>query len=494
MILADGCARLGDVPTAREAYRQALAAAANDPAMRMKLAESLLRIGDIRAKRDGEEAVRSLATAYPPARRRLVELLLSRATLPAWREARQMLDSPPNAASDDNRLMLAQGLMRRGGAKELAEADAICRQLLAGGKTPPPAAEVTMAELQQLRGNAQEARQRYRTLAEHMPVSATHLALYIEFLIGHGPAEEAERRLKQLDSLAADDIAAVGLRATWLHRQGRDAEVEPLVERWAARVLPTVDVHKRVQLAEAIGDIYQRVGRYACAERWFRRVMRLAPSHFESLARALAAQGRVDEALTLCEQAGKSDASARYAVHVCRLLVGGGATPEAATRCDAILQRAMKDHPENIDLLAGVASVRILQGRSEEAILLCRRILSLEPENFAALNNLAALLAECSAPERHREARRCVDRVIELYGPYPGLLDTKGTVFLAEQKPAEAVEVLKQAATIANADPRSHFHLAIAYWQLGQVEQARTALAQARKNKLDNQVLTHHER
>jgi Flp pilus assembly protein TadD len=163
-------------------------------------------------------------------------------------------------------------------------------------------------------------------------------------------------------------------------------------------------------------------------------------------------------------------------------------------RWEPFLDKALKAHGDNVELLDRVATVRILEGRTEEAIRLYRQILRQQPEHLTALNNLATLLSECSPPEKRREARQQIDRALELFGPRPELLDTKGTILLGEKKAEQALGLLKEAALGLSSDPRCCFHLAVAYGQLGRLDQARDALQQARKTKLDRQVLTHLDR
>ena len=92
--------------------------------------------------------------------------------------------------------------------------------------------------------------------------------------------------------------------------------------------------------------------------------------------------------------------------------------------------------------------------------------------------------------ESRPEALRYIDRAIEIAGPQPGLLDTKGTILLLDGKAEDAVPLLEQAAASSLTDPRYHFHLAVAYDRSGLPEKARAAYLTARKNQLTRQILT----
>jgi Flp pilus assembly protein TadD len=121
---------------------------------------------------------------------------------------------------------------------------------------------------------------------------------------------------------------------------------------------------------------------------------------------------------------------------------------------------------------------------------LYRKVLHLQPNHFDALNNLATLLAERADPLQNREAMEYIDRAIQVLGPQPEFLDTKAMILVYRKKPAEALALLNEVTSIPHADPRAWLHLAVAYHQLGQDDKAREALARARKDKLDRQVLT----
>ena len=107
---------------------------------------------------------------------------------------------------------------------------------------------------------------------------------------------------------------------------------------------------------------------------------------------------------------------------------------------------------------------------------------------MSALNNLATLLSE--RPKSRQEALRYIDQAIEITGPQPGLLDTKGMLLVLEGKPGDAVPLLEQAAASTLSDPRYHFHLAVAYDRAGRSDQARAAYRTALKNHLTRQILT----
>ena len=97
-----------------------------------------------------------------------------------------------------------------------------------------------LAQIRELQGNLDEARKEYRTLLGERPTAA-QLAIYTAFLLRHGPAAEADQRLKQLEKLRPEDLATLELRVRWLREQKRTAEVEPLVEGVVEKLLERGD-------------------------------------------------------------------------------------------------------------------------------------------------------------------------------------------------------------------------------------------------------------
>jgi Flp pilus assembly protein TadD len=225
-------------------------------------------------------------------------------------------------------------------------------------------------------------------------------------------------------------------------------------------------------------------------------MLKLDPDRYEPVATSLAKQGRIKEAIALCNEAGKTDTSVRPALMLTSILVSGRATPEdlASKETEESLKKALAAHKDQPALLASVANIRVLQDRPGEAIELYRQLLARQPRNVEILNNLATMLGEQPEPERRKEAREYVEQAISLAGRQPGLLDTKGMVLFYDGKPDQAVGILQEATRLPSPDPRYYFHLAVAYGRLEQLDKARAALQQALAADLDHQLLTKADR
>jgi Tfp pilus assembly protein PilF len=360
-----------------------------------------------------------------------------------------------------------------------------------------PGVCLLLARIRELQDNVEEARRQYRALVDQERPPAAQLATYVDFLLRRGPADEADQRLKQLEKLLPADLGTVELRARWLRDQKRAAEIEPLVEGLAQKLMERLDKDKpqqEAQFARAIGDLYQRIEQFPAAERWYRRMLKLTPERYEPLAMSLAKQGRIQEAVALCIEAGKTDTSVRPALLLTMVLVSGRATAQDLASADPYLKKALENHKDQPALLANIANIRVLQDRSGEAIELYRQILAQQPRNVNVLNNLATLLAEQPEPEKRKEAAEYIEQAINLAGPQAGLLDTKAMALLHDGKPDQAVGLLQEATQVPSPDPRWCFHLAVACGRLGQLDKGRAALQQARACDLDHLLLTKTDR
>lgn len=316
---------------------------------------------------------------------------------------------------------------------------------------------------------------------------------YYALLRRHGLQAEAGQWLTRLDEVLPENLYVLALRARWLHHGDRASEIEATVEQLATKLLKAAekdgetDREKESQLCLSIGNVYSSVEQHPAAERWYRRLAKLSPEHSSPLALSLARQDRLSEAIDVCLQAADSDGSPQAAMVLASVLLTGKPTDEHFKRAEPLLEKAAEDHKDHLGLLGSLANVRILEGRTDDAVQIYHQILKLEPNDVRTLNNLATLLAERA--DTRKEALKYVEQAIQIGGPQAPLLDTKGTALILEGKPREAIPCLEKAASAPQPDPRYHLHLAVAYQQVRDTEKAREAFEKARDGNLQGQIL-----
>jgi Flp pilus assembly protein TadD len=201
---------------------------------------------------------------------------------------------------------------------------------------------------------------------------------------------------------------------------------------------------------------------------------------------------RTSEAVQLCVELAQHDATPLPAMLLSNALALGKPSQDDLRAAEDVIERALKDHGNDPNLLFAISVKELMEGNNDESIGLLRKVLKLQPRHIPAMNNLAFLLS--MRPDGRNEAADWMAKVLALAGGAAELVDSKGWVLMQQQKLTEAVEAFQQAVTGAPTDPRYHFHLALAYQLQGKVEDARNAFQTARQNKIDSATMPPDER
>ena len=507
-VLAESYERLGDVEKAETHYRRAQELESQSTVNQMRLADFLTRNDK---KDEAETILRNILQKNPEvdaARYRLADILVARGGQEEWQAALKLLEQ---SRTDENvfhldRRLQALLLIRRAGSQNLAKARELLEGLVLNAKEPADAdrlllAQVYEAEIARLQPEDDpdgakaeklflDARKQYTEVVGQAKPNPSHLALFVEFLIRSDKAGSASGYLDRLEKLTPDNLGTMRLRARWLNSEDRTEEIKPLVEALAEKLLEKIvdDPKTEVRLALEIGGIYLGVQLHQEAERWYRRLIELDPTVYAPLVTVLTRQDRMKDAIDVCTEAAQADKSARPAALLASLLVEGKASEEECQQAEAVLNRAVEDHPDDVTLLLGMANLRVSQKQMDEAAKLYRLVLKQQPRHLVALNNLATLLSEL--PEQSEEALRTIDLAIDIAGEQAAFLDTKGMTLVHSGKPGDAVPLLEKAAFSTNSDARYHFHLAVAHIRNGDLDKASESLQEANRGDLESQFLT----
>jgi tetratricopeptide (TPR) repeat protein len=155
------------------------------------------------------------------------------------------------------------------------------------------------------------------------------------------------------------------------------------------------------------------------------------------------------------------------------------------------LEEASRADDKSTALLVLRAELEDMRGKDDpshydQSIALYRQALERDDKNIAALNNLGWLLALHA--NQAEEAVRLLDKAESLAGPVGELLDTRGVARLKAGQTDRAIKDLKD--TVAEqSSATAWYHLAAAQHQAGNSAEAKKALAEARKLKLDSAKL-----
>ena len=286
---------------------------------------------------------------------------------------------------------------------------------------------------------------------------------YARLLVQESRTDDARQVLENLAEAQPDDgdvLFAAGVLAT----QAGDLD--------AARGYFQGAVDKGQARPDAyyeLGRVYERQGDEDQALEWYRKV--------RSGQRVLDAQVRIGGILV---RSGKVEQAARHfemlrrespQLSVRLYLAEAEAFSDAGDqdRGLAIYNRALREHPEDHDLLYARALLAESLDDLDSLENDLRLILATDPDNAHALNALGYTLADRT--ERYDEARGYIERALELMPDDAAILDSMGWVLYRLGQYEEAVGFLRRSYDL-NPDEEIAAHLGEVLWVSGDRDQA----------------------
>lgn len=237
---------------------------------------------------------------------------------------------------------------------------------------------------------------------------------------------------------------------------------------------PTADLQK--------GELLRSLGRRDEALAAVRGARRRFPEDVSLLrleAQTLAELGRGDEALDLLRPRLKGDATdyEEY-LFMSSLLISAGRGAEAVEAARKALSLAPADAPgQATNALIMLSSAQERTGDLKGAEATLRQVLSKDPNNATALNNLGYFLADHD--ERLEEALGMIQRAVRAEPTNPSYLDSYGWAYYKLGKLQEAERYLNDAARRNPASATIQEHLGDLFQRLGQREKAQTSWRKA---------------
>ena len=153
--------------------------------------------------------------------------------------------------------------------------------------------------------------------------------------------------------------------------------------------------------------------------------------------------------------------------------------PEALDRAFALAQKA-RELDESLPLVyEALSSISLFKRRHEDSVAAAERWLEIEPGNAEAHANLAGILHFAGAPERVAGLIATAKQLNPFYPFYYTLY--VGQALFTMRRFAEAAPLIARSVAHNPDALPSQFFLAACYGQLGEVEKARDALAEARR-------------
>ncbi|MBX7258087.1 MAG: tetratricopeptide repeat protein [Candidatus Hydrogenedentes bacterium] len=289
---------------------------------------------------------------------------------------------------------------------------------------------------------------------------------------------EAEATLNELLASDPDNLDALRLLAVSFFDRNQPDKAKETLAKLEQRAKGNAETEAMV--ASLRGRMLLAEGSAPQAEKVLRERVTADPNDFDAmldLAKSISAQGRHDEAATLVEDFAKAHGGEPRAwVALARFCVDGD-KPDRYERASTALTRALLADPNYVAALREMLELRLRQGAYGEALALCERYLSKNPDDADMLNTKAALLVQTGL--RTEEALSAADRAVSL-SDRPEYLLTRGLVLSSMREYSRALRDLETAAngmsaTTAQIDAA----LAEVYLATGHIQQARERLTMA---------------
>jgi tetratricopeptide (TPR) repeat protein len=379
-------------------------------------------------------------------------------------------------------------------------------KLVAAGMLASPEARFRLARLYLQNGDWDKAREQFRALVaqtenrrdlETLTRRPEYINQYIATLLKHFQIDqdqealiEAQELIEKLKATHSGTLGVLALEAQILKAQKQSDKVVELIQTNAD--LPKQTNNVRLALAR----LAEELGELGLAERLLQQLALQADQQNRmALAQFLSRQGRVKDALDLCEPIWK-EAEAQEKDKLVRVLLGilldekSKADSTQIDRAADWMQTALDSpgqQPKSSTLRVGLANLRERQKQFEAAKALYSQDIAQGGGDVVSLNNLAWLTILKDAKEGG-SALNLINRAMERKGPLPELLDTRGVIYLKTGDFQHAIADLNQAAAGAPT-PAKYFHLAQAYLGAKNKEAATQSWDKAVKSGLKEESL-----
>ncbi|TWT83603.1 Transmembrane exosortase [Planctomycetes bacterium CA13] len=244
---------------------------------------------------------------------------------------------------------------------------------------------------------------------------------------------------------------------------------------------------------EVLAQAWEIAGNPKLAIEYYRSAAKGDIRDVAALAIALARQGEVDNAVELiASERWSVDTSVR--AHTAAIVGISAATLSNASKATImqIVQDEIAKTSDDVPLLLAAAKWYTKCQATSNALEMLRRVVTLQPENVVAANNLAMMLADEGCD--FEGAIEHIDNALKQTGPIAEFLDTKGWILVQMNRAEDAIAWLTKAAEhSSSADPIAQLHLASAYMDLGDRDRAKEYLELARAGQIRLDLLNTSE-
>jgi tetratricopeptide (TPR) repeat protein len=356
---------------------------------------------------------------------------------------RQVIASAVDLYPDrtDLRLLLADYDLRSNAPDEAMKSldEAIRR------KPQDPSAYLAKARLQAARKDSAGAQ---RTLAALKDAAPDAPVGYFQSGMLFGSEEKVDQAVKQLQTAIAKAPNAVEPRLALVSLLVR----EKRFDQAAAAAQQAVDAYPNSYLARVLlGEVQVAQRKLDLAEASYRKAIELDPK---------AALPRIN--LAKLQFAARNDVA----------------------KAIATLEEARTALPDSREIGQMLAQTYMQSGRTPEAIAAYEALLKANPADDLAANNLVMLLL-AGNPDKSRLDRAATLAQRFEQSTQPAFLDTAGWVHYVRNDYDKALPLLQKAVSLAPQAPELRYHLGMALYKTGKLDEARRHLKQALEAKVE---------
>jgi tetratricopeptide (TPR) repeat protein len=388
---------------------------------------------------------------------------------------------------------------RRGSEANRQRAIELLRELTSAPANREMSDSLLLFALLRDAGRQDEAVQVLRDAIGQDPKNFQLRVTLCDFLLRQKLTESAATEIEALQQEAAEDqaigerLALVRLQARLQHQQGNAAEASALVDRMLLLADSVEDAAQQWNMKLAVAATFEEIGDLEKAEQAFIDLTtEQRPSKRPTVAFYMR-HNRSNDALRVALTQDFETMSRDDFVVLCSLVSFADPREEFRQQVDDFLGQGLTKWSRDQQVLFSLATLSFMRGQLDQAETLFKRLLEDTPNHIAALNNLSLVLAE--RPGQAREALKTIQAAIEVAGEQPTLVDTRGLVLLALNRPEDAIASF-QSAVNQSIDPLFRLHLAEALHRARRTNEAleayRASLQQGLKRKplnlLDQQI------
>ena len=317
----------------------------------------------------------------------------------------------------------------------------------------------------------------------------------VEIYLKKGNIAEAEILLRELEDAHPKTPAVLVVKGRLLMAQKRFTQAEGVISEFIA-AMPELDIGYYLQAQNQLA-----LDNKKAALENLRKAYSLKPDVLRNvilLASVEQSAGNNDRALKLAEEVIKAapDSAIGYVIKGDAMLAMKKYQPalenfdkawtmtqsrdialrrfkatrmlSSVTQAAPILASWLEQQPDDSGVLLELATAYLIDKQNQNAVINYEKVLSLQPDNITALNNLAWLYGL----ENNPRALELAEKAYSLQSESPGIVDTYGWTLLKNNKTAEALIMLKQAANKLPDVPEVQYHYAKALFISGDTDAA----------------------